>query len=100
LGAPDGAKNFILSVGRYGSPDIPGPGAKVVLCLEQRFLVAICAANKTFTYFAVKKMGSNNQPFTGTIGVHYCGRCPLHLPYGVASRAEFPLHAIHQVGLI
>jgi hypothetical protein len=100
LGAPDGAKNFKLRIGRYGAPDISGPGAKGILRFKKRLPVAIFAANKTFTYFAVKKMGPNNQPFTGTIGIHYRGRCHLHIPYGVASRAEFPFHAIHQVGLI
>jgi len=99
MGAPDRAKNFKLRIGRYRSPDISGPGAKVILRFKKRFFVAIFAANKTFTYSAVKKMGPDNQPFTGTIGIHYRGRCHIHSPYGVASRAVFPLHAIHQVGL-
>ena len=91
-GAPDGAKNFKLSIGRYGPPDISGPGAKVVLRFKKRSFVAIFTTNKAFTCFTVKQMGMDDKPFTGTIGIHHCGRCHLHIPYRVASRAEFPLH--------
>jgi hypothetical protein len=100
LGTPDGAKNFKLSLSRYGSPDISGPGAEVILRFKELSFVDIVAANKAFAYFAVKKTGPNHQSFTATTGIHYGGRCHIHIPYGVASRAEFPLHAAHQVVLI
>jgi hypothetical protein len=70
----------------------------VILRFKKLSSVAIFAANKTFAYFTVKKMGLNNQSFTGTIGIHYRGRCHIHIPYGIASRAEFPFHTDSTIG--
>jgi hypothetical protein len=71
LGAPNGVENLKLSISGNGSPDIFGSGCKRIPRRKKPCFAAIFAANKTITYFTMKKVGSYHLSFTIRIGNHF-----------------------------
>ena len=96
LGAPDGIKNFELSISGHGFPDSSGAGGEVIACFKKSSFNGIFLPNQTFTDFAVKQTGLNNLSFTEIARIHYGGRRHRHIPGGAATLTEFSFHAIHR----
>jgi hypothetical protein len=96
LGAPYGVENFKLSISGYGTPDIFGYGCKSIPGFQKSSSDAFFATNKTFAVITVKSFDSYLISFTARISHHFRGGRHFHIPFGIASGAEFLLHMIHR----